>query len=157
MGVHNLCLITFDSSHCDSFEPVPGESTLRCGTKLIWISSRKDEAQQSPPLLSTAPERSWANARRSETLARGLSVLLLLLQRWESAVGRVGGGQSSHSICFRPEHVPVCPLSSCNLRDGTNLHLSAQVSDVIGYRLRFPPPTQPTQPTSLKCTHTHSS
>lgn len=92
-------------------------------------------------------------------MARGLSVQLLL-QRWESAVGRiwggrVGGGQSSHSICFRPEHVPVCPLSSCNLRDGTNLHLSAQVSEVIGYRLRFPPPTQPTQPTSLKCTHTH--
>ena len=123
----------------------------RCGRKLIWIPSREDETHQDLPLLG-------AVVGRSETLARGLSVQLL--GRWErERVWRAGFNgvkvqtlSASDLSAFRL-HVPVCPLSSCNLRDGYSLHLSAQVSDVIGYRLTT---THPIHPAHLfKTTHSH--
>lgn len=45
--------------------------------------------------------------------------------------------------------------ASCNLREGYNPHLSAQVSHVIGYRLYSPPP--PLSPTSPLHKNTRSS
>lgn len=152
-GVHSLCLITSDSFHCDSFEPVPVESTPG-ETHLDFLRRGRNPPEsgnlQQAPSVPLLP-RSVSICEEVRDVGRlpigaaagesdGPKFTLYLLPTW------------SHSGL----RVPICPLSSCNLRDGYSLHFSTQVWDVIGYRLYLPPPTQSSHPTSLTHTHTHT-